>query len=98
MKLPPDWDKPSPGNKELCDKFISEAFDYSGELLPYRLFVPAGTDKMPLVVFFHGADAFGKDNDLQLSMHDIGTVFAGDEWQVQHPCYVLAPQCSAGTR
>ena len=29
MKLPSDWDVPSQGNKELCDKFIYETFDYS---------------------------------------------------------------------
>ena len=97
MKLPPDWDEPSQENKDLCDKFIYETYDYSG-VLPYRLFIPESSDKVPLVVYFHGADAFGKDNELQLTMHDIGTVFVRDEWQRQHPCFVLAPQCNVGTR
>ena len=97
MKLPSDWDEPSQENKAICDKFIYETFDYSGAL-PYRLFAPDSSDRIPLVVFFHGADAFGEDNDLQLTMHDIGTVFARDEWQKRHQCYVLAPQCSVGTR
>lgn len=97
MKLPPDWDVPSKDNKEICDKFIYASFDYSGTL-PYRLFVPDSSDVVPLVVYLHGADAFGKDNELQLAMHDIGTAFARDEWQKKHPCYVLAPQCKVGSR
>lgn len=95
MKLPPDWDKPSPDNKEICDKFTYGTFDYSGEL-PYRLFVPDAAAKVPLVVYLHGADAYGNDNELQLTMHDIGTVFARDDWQKEHPCFVLAPQCDLG--
>ena len=95
MKLPADWDKPSPDNKEICDRFTYGTFDYSGQL-PYRLFVPDCSNKVPLVVYLHGADAYGKDNELQLSMHDIGTVFARDEWQEAHPCYILAPQCPLG--
>ncbi len=95
MSLPPDWDKPSPENRIRCDRFLSEMYEYSGTL-PYRLFVPDCTGNVPLVVFLHGADAYGDDNELQLSMHDIGTVFAEDEWQKKHPCYVLAPQCKKG--
>ena len=95
MKLPPDWDAPSPDNAQLCDKFTYGTFDYSGELL-YRLFSPDTTDAVPLVVYLHGADAHGTDNELQLTMHDIGTTFARDDWQQAHPCYVLAPQCKPG--
>ena len=95
MKLPSDWDEPSQDNKEICDSFIYGTFDYSGEL-PYRLFIPDTREKVPLVVFLHGADAYGKDNELQLTMHDVGTTFARDEWQKDHPCFVLAPQCRRG--
>ncbi len=95
MKLPSDWDQPSPDNKQICAKFTYGTFDYSGEL-PYRLFTPATDAQVPLVVYLHGADAYGKDNELPLTMHDIGTIFALDEWQKSHPCYVLAPQCNRG--
>ncbi|MCR5402259.1 MAG: prolyl oligopeptidase family serine peptidase [Butyrivibrio sp.] len=95
MSLPSDWDKPSAGNKAICDRFLYGTFDYSGEL-PYRLFVPKYKNKVPLVVYLHGADAYGSDNELQLTMHDIGTVFARENWQNIHPCYVLAPQCRKG--
>ncbi len=95
MKLPPDWDKASPGNKKLCDMFSHETYEYCGTL-PYRLFVSECKEQVPLVVFLHGADAYGNDNELQLVLHDIGTVFAADDWQMQHPCYILAPQCKRG--
>ena len=95
MKLPPDWDEPSPENMAICDKFTYATYDYSGEL-PYRLFVPDASPECPLVVYLHGADAYGKDNELQLTLHDIGTVFARDEWQKEYPCFVLAPQCNRG--
>ncbi len=95
MKLPKDWDTPSATNKEICDRFTSGTFNYSGNL-PYRLFTPDSDEKVPLVVYLHGADAYGEDNELQLTMHDIGTTFATPEWQQSHPCYVLAPQCKHG--
>ncbi len=97
MKLPSDWDKPSRENKDLCNRFLYGAFDYSGTLI-YRLFVPASGEKVPLVVYLHGADAYGDDNEMQLTMHDIGTVFVRDDWQKLHPCYVMAPQCSVDAR
>ena len=102
MNIPIDWDKPSPGNDELCEKFEKDI--YAGQL-PYRLYVPAdyartdaggsghATPLYPLVIYLHGADAVGSDNEMHLSMHDIGTMFVRDEWQKRHPCFVLAPQC-----
>ena len=91
----PDWDEPSPGNEELCRKFkYGEKTDQT--MSPYRYFVPETDRKVPLIVYLHGADAFGDDNETHLSMHDIGTVFARESWQQKHPCYILAPQCKAG--
>lgn len=95
MRIPADWDSPSPDNKRLCDKFEYGSYEDQGRL-PYRFFKPAsdGSEyKFPLVVYLHGADAFGNDNEAQLSMHDIGTAFARDSWQEKDPCYILAPQC-----
>ena len=80
MNLPANWDKPSSENKSTCHKFLYGTFEYSGSL-PYRLFVPECSEIVPLVVFLQGADAYGDDNEIQLSMHDIGTVFATDDWQ-----------------
>ncbi len=110
MRIPSDWDRPSPKNGELCDKFTMEEYDAGSFRLPYRLFVPDGYseekgkktvypgEKRPaLVVYLHGADAVGTDNRAQLEMHDIGTMYAKDEWQKEHPCFIIAPQYHTGT-
>lgn len=94
--LPKDWDKPSAGNEKLCRLFMMNTYRDGNLMMPYRFYVPKGTGPVPLVVYMHGADATGRDNDLQLSMHDIGTMFARDDWQNRHPCYILAPQCTNG--
>ena len=98
MHLPPDWDVPSKGNGLLCDKFEKHVFTGGPVALPYRLFLPKPARKvpLPLVIYLHGADAVGHDNESPLSMHDIGTMFARDDWQNTHPCYILAPQYNYG--
>ncbi len=50
------------------------------------------TGEFPLVLYLHGADAFGNDNEAQIAMHDVGTMFARPYIQEPHPCFVLAPQ------
>ena len=103
MILPTNWDKAGEGNDILCKRFQRNTFRQGIRTLPYRLFIPAkaagggagrgeGGDKLPLVIYLHGADAAGDDNDIQLSMHDIGTYLARDDMQSRHPCYILAPQ------
>ena len=51
---------------------------------------------IPLILFLHGADVTGKDNELQIRAHDIGSVFARDKWQKDHPSVILAPQYDNG--
>lgn len=92
--LPRDWDQPSAGNEKLCRLFMMNTYRGGNPDIPYRFYIPKGNDPVPLVVYLHGADAIGRDNDLQLSMHDIGTMFARDDWQKKHPCFILAPQCT----
>lgn len=91
----PDWDEPAPGNEALCRKFSREIWRSGNLTLPYRLFCPAKTgeqEKIPLVLYLHGADVVGDDNERHLLLHDIGTVYVRDDWQERHPCAVLAPQ------
>jgi len=95
MLLPLDWDKPSEGNEELCSKFSYGLYKTDGHEMPYRLFIPKISKPVPLVLYLHGADAVGHDNESQLRMHDIGTVLVRDGWQKRHPCIVLAPQYNA---
>ena len=94
MLLPPDWDSAGEDNTKLCRLFERKACAAGEGCLPYRLFTPVsgGNGPLPLVVYLHGADAAGNDNEIQLSMHDIGTYLARDEMQRNHPCYILAPQ------
>lgn len=94
--LPPDWDQPGAGNDSLVRKFSKNIFRVPGYSLRYRLFVPETDEKVPLVLYLHGADAVGSDNDSQLSMHDIGTMFARESWQKRNPCIIVAPQYDQG--
>lgn len=90
--LPADWDQPSEGNEALTALFERGIFSHGELRMPYRLFTPAVRENVPLVIFLHGADAIGRDNEAQLAMHDIGTMFAAPVWQESEPCCILAPQ------
>ena len=96
MVLPIDWDKPSKDNARLCRKFSFHSFQSNGLSLPYRLFTADTDERVPLVVYLHGADAVGSDNEQPLAMHDIGTMFARASWQRNHPCHIVAPQYGHG--
>jgi predicted peptidase len=81
----------------LQDKF--EARTYKGDLvMPYRLFRPEASGKLPLVVYLHGGGGMGNDNLKQLQF---GNIFGTRLWllpenQKRFPCYVLAPQTDSG--
>jgi predicted peptidase len=70
-----------------------------GELeMPYRLFRPETTGKLPLVVYLHGGGGLGNDNLKQLQF---GNIFGTRLWllpenQKRFPCYVVAPQSDSG--
>lgn len=66
----------------------------------YRLMRPrdvdrGGGERHPLVLFLHGAGERGNDNEKQLLY--LPTWLADDEARRTHPCFVLAPQCRAGS-
>jgi len=63
--------------------------------LPYRLFKPKIKEGKvyPLVVFLHGAGERGNDNEKQITANEGATTWAREEFQNNHPCFVLAPQC-----
>jgi predicted peptidase len=75
--------------------FTPELFTgLGGKTIPYELLVPPGYDKnqkYPLILFFHGAGERGTDNLAQLA--HVARNFATPDFQAQHPCFVLAPQC-----
>ncbi len=66
--------------------------------MPYRLFRPNATGRLPLVVYLHGSGGQGTDNEQQMGLGNIfGTrVWALPENQKAFPCYVVAPQTDRG--
>jgi len=67
-------------------------------VMPYRLFRPEASGKLPLVVYLHGSGGQGDDNLKQLGL---GNIFGTRVWllpqnQKTFPCYVLAPQSNRG--
>lgn len=81
----------------LEKKFESRSYK-SDWTMPYRLFRPAASGKLPLVMYLHGSGALGDDNQMQMGLGNIfGTrVWALPENQKNFPCYVVAPQTDRG--
>lgn len=66
--------------------------------MPYRLFRPEASGKLPLVVYLHGSGGQGDDNEKQLGL---GNIFGTRVWllpenQKRFPCYVVVPQTDRG--
>jgi predicted peptidase len=76
-----------------------EARSYKGDwVMPYRLFRPTATGKLPLILYLHGSGGLGDDNQKQMGLGNIfGTrVWALPDNQKDFPCYVVAPQTDRG--
>ena len=76
-------------------------FEYTdattGKTIKYNLFTPKNLDKSkkyPLVLFMADASTPGTDVTRPLTQGYGALVWATDEWQTEHPCYVLVPQYS----
>ncbi len=85
--------------KELVPKFAKLEFKdaKTGITMKYNLFTPANMkpgEKYPLVLFIADASTPGTDITLPLTQGYGGLVWATDDWQSSHPCYVLVPQFS----
>jgi predicted peptidase len=89
--------------------FAPRMFKASGHLMPYRLFVPKASSqeqKLPLIVWLHGASGVGTDNNSQISAggNEIGSrLWTRPDIQDKHPAFVVAPQaprtsCGASLR
>ena len=76
-----------------------EARTYRSDwVMPYRLFRPQVTGRLPLVLFLHGSGGSGDDNLKQMGLGNVfGTrVWALPENQKRFPCYVVVPQTDRG--
>ena len=81
----------------LIDRFESRQHPGTHQM-PYRLFRPASTVRLPVVLYLHGSGGLGRDNRKQLSL---GNVFGTHVWvlprnQRRFPCYVVVPQTDSG--
>jgi predicted peptidase len=62
--------------------------------MPYRVMVPSAYEasrKYPLVIFLHGIDERGTDNEKQLKWG--ASLFRSDSVRKSHPSFVIFPQC-----
>jgi predicted peptidase len=85
------------------DSMAARTFDAGGgHTLPYRIFVPGGgtaaapvraAEKLPLVLFLHGAGGRGTDNRKQITDQTAPLVFIQPASQVAWPVFMVAPQC-----
>jgi predicted peptidase len=81
----------------LQDKFEARTHK-SDWVMPYRLFRPEASGKLPLVLYLHGSGGLGDDNLKQLGL---GNIFGTRVWllpenQKRFPCYVVVPQTDRG--
>ena len=81
----------------LQDKFEARTLKRDW-VMPYRLFRPEASGKLPLVVYLHGSGGQGDDNLKQMGL---GNIFGTRVWllpqnQKLFPCYVLVPQTDRG--
>jgi predicted peptidase len=68
--------------------------------IPYRFFVPDNynNELLPLIIALHGSGERGIDNQKQIEFHRLATVWVDSTNQVEHPCFVIAPQCPENNR
>jgi predicted peptidase len=83
---------------EGLDKKFEARTHKSDWVMPYRLFRPQATGKLPLVVYLHGSGGLGDDNEKQMQF---GNIFGTRVWllpenQKRFPCYVVVPQTDRG--
>ncbi len=87
-------EKTKVGEGDVDRDLTPYVFEQKGKSLPFRAFVPKrikDTDKLPVVLYLHGAGQKGTDNTKQISGHSLG--FLTEENQKKYPCIFLTPQC-----
>jgi predicted peptidase len=88
--------------QDTIDGFQARQYrNAAGQIMPYRLFVPASYDqstKYPLILWLHGAGGAGTDNRRQISDDQVpGTrLWTKQQNQRRHPAFVLVPQSRVG--
>ena len=80
---------------ELMNKFNFFSHTLDTTTIPYRVFTPKNQSKskLPLVIALHGAGERGANNQKHIEFHRLATVWIDSLNQLEHPCFVVAPQC-----
>ena len=91
------FSRPLPaGEHELKLRMQKKVYhNAAGKTLSYRIYVPRNydsRDKYPLILFLHGIDGRGQDNESQLRHPEVLRLIS-DSVQVRYPCFLVAPQC-----
>ncbi len=75
-------------------EYMIKKLELAEKSLNSALFIPKINEgeKYPLVLFLHGAGERGTNIEL-ITNYRGPDVFTSDEWQKEHPCFVLMPQC-----
>lgn len=76
-------------------KSDKKQFISGNDTLPYRLLYPLDYNpakKYPMVVFLHGAGAWGSDNEKPLK--SLPSIFLDSTNRKKYPCFILIPQCT----
>lgn len=75
--------------------------DNNGNVLPYRYFEPTlqleDSEELPLILYLHGENERGTDNEAQLVTTECATIWAEPDHLAKNPAYVLAPQAPEGS-
>ena len=74
-------------------QFVAKEFKASdGSILKYNIYDPSeGSERLPLLIFLHGAGERGDDNESQL-MH-IAPILTNPENSKKYPAVLVFPQC-----
>ena len=87
---------------KIAPLFKSATFqDNKGNSLPYRYYEPSLQNdpaaKYPVILYLHGEEEFGTDNEAQLVTTECATIWIEPDHLVRNPTYVLAPQAPRGS-
>jgi predicted peptidase len=85
-------------DSEGLDQHFEARVHNSDWAMPYRLFRPKASGKLPVVMYLHGSGGQGSDNLKQMGL---GNTFGTRVWalpanQEKYPCYVVVPQTDRG--
>jgi glyoxylase-like metal-dependent hydrolase (beta-lactamase superfamily II) len=92
----------NPEAAKIAPLFKSAIYnDGHGNALPYRYFEPSlqsnSTAKLPVILYLHGENERGTDNEIQITSTECATIWAEPDHLARNPVYILAPQAPAGS-